>query len=82
LEQARKDAARYCVKPSERGFHVWRFWPWETDACGWRTVLKDCFSREAAETYVLKQMGLADPEPQAPAIPQAVVTWQPPRWFA
>jgi hypothetical protein len=75
IDDAKRLADRYCVKPSERGFSVWRFWPWDNDPCGWRVIVADLRSRQDAETHVLKRLGLTDEPTPQPLLPKPTVIW-------
>lgn len=72
LEHARLTASRYRIRPSVRGWSVWKFFDWTHEACGWRIIVADLKTRDDATLHLLKRLGLTEqamptPLPPAPA---------------
>ena len=81
IEHARLTAGAYCVRPSARGFYVWRFRPWSHRNGGWR-IMVEARTREHAWLHVLSQLGLMKEAPPAPLeAVQPVVTWSDAEWL-
>lgn len=81
LEQARLTASAYRIRASQRGFHLWRFYPWTHESCGWRIIVADLKTRDDATLHLLKRLGLTEqamptPLPPAPAyVPCTDAEW-------
>ena len=81
LDRARLTAATYRVRPSERGFNVWRFRDWSLNPGGWCIVV-ETKTREDGWLHVLHRLGLMSDKPPAPLPPApAKVTVTDAEWF-
>lgn len=81
LEHARQSAQAWRVKPSARGFNLWRFRPWASPDGGWRIAVADLKTREDAWLHALHRMGLMREPPPAPLAPVLVsASWIDPDW--
>lgn len=82
LDAARRNASRYRIRKSERGYHLWRFYGWQSDTCGWRVIVADLKTREDAALCIARRLGLTDkpaPEPHEPIM--ATVSWGDAEWM-
>lgn len=63
-------AEHYRVKPSARGYCVWRFRDWDKEHPGWRVIIANIGSREEAWVRILDRLGLtAEDDPKPTVIP-------------
>lgn len=73
FEAARRAASAYRVLPSERGFHVWRFFDWSGPYGGWRIVVEDVRDEVDGWLHVLARLGLIKDKPPLPLPPRQVI---------
>lgn len=81
LDRARLIAGAYRVRPSSRGFYVWRFREWTLNPGGWR-ILVETRTETDAWLHVLSHLGLMHDKPPAP-LPPAPIKIRPAEeeWF-
>lgn len=68
-----RQAANYRIKPSARGFTLWRFRDWDKRNSGWR-VLSTHRTREDAEQALLERLDL-EPAKPAPKVVYATLSY-------
>jgi hypothetical protein len=80
LVHAATEASRWRVLPAQRGFNVWRFYPWTSQCPGWRIIVAGAPTKADGYVHILSRMGLTCEKP-AESLAQPSVSWTDAEWL-